>query len=201
MEISTEFWRACSTCKKPIKYKTKFYECSVSTCTRRRTGYVFCSVPCWEVHLPGAKHRDAGAIEKVSPSYEQWKIELAEESAHSSTHNSASGTEAPATTTGVRRIVAHHATSSSGATSTTSSSSSGIHLNFGSTAAKGKSSMDHEVLVVVSKMKQYVKDIADMNTSGDVSDVLSDMIRRACDQAVVNARSDGRKTVMARDFK
>lgn len=50
-------------------------------------------------------------------------------------------------------------------------------------------------------MKQYIKDRADMNTSGDVNDVLSDMIRRACDDAIAHARSDGRKTVMARDFK
>lgn len=61
------FWRKCSSCKKEIGLSTKYYECSVSTCTGQRTGYVFCSIPCWEVHLPGARHRDAGAIEKKSP--------------------------------------------------------------------------------------------------------------------------------------
>lgn len=68
-------------------------------------------------------------------------------------------------------------------------------------SAGGSSPMSQEVLVVVSKMKQYIKDRADMNTSGDVSDVLSDIIRRACDDAIDQARADGRKTVMARDFR
>lgn len=74
-EISPEFWRRCSSCKNPIGYKAKHYVCSVSTCTRKRTGYVFCSVACWERHLPGARHRDAAAIESTSPTFEQWKIE------------------------------------------------------------------------------------------------------------------------------
>jgi hypothetical protein len=76
MEINLEFWRPCSSCKKPIKYSSRFYECSVSTCNRKRTGYVFCSVGCWERHLPGARHRDAGAVEKQSPSLQEWKKEL-----------------------------------------------------------------------------------------------------------------------------
>ena len=60
--------------------------------------------------------------------------------------------------------------------------------------------MAAEVLVVVSKMKQYVKERADMNTSGDVADILSDLIRRSCDEAIDRARAEGRKTLMARDF-
>ncbi len=44
-----------------------YYECNVSTCNGKRTGYAFCTVQCWEVHLPGARHRNAGAIEKKSP--------------------------------------------------------------------------------------------------------------------------------------
>jgi histone H3/H4 len=39
-----------------------------------------------------------------------------------------------------------------------------------------------------------------MNTSGDVADILSDFVRSHCDEAIENARKDGRKTVMARDF-
>ena len=74
-EINSEFWRRCSSCKNVIGYKAKHYVCSVSTCTRKRTGYVFCTVACWERHLPGARHRDAAAIESVSPSFEQWKAE------------------------------------------------------------------------------------------------------------------------------
>jgi hypothetical protein len=80
MEVSSEFWRPCSSCKKTINYSTKYYECSVSTCTGKRKGYVFCSVSCWERHLPGARHRDAGAIEKMSPTFSEWKKQVEENS-------------------------------------------------------------------------------------------------------------------------
>ena len=61
------FWKKCSACKKEIGFSKIYYECSVSTCNGKRTGYAFCTVQCWEVHLPGARHRDAGAVEKKSP--------------------------------------------------------------------------------------------------------------------------------------
>ena len=64
-----------------------------------------------------------------------------------------------------------------------------------------KSPMENEVLVVVSKMKQYIKDTSDMNTSEDVNLMISHMIRIQLDRAIDNARREGRKTVMARDFK
>lgn len=50
-------------------------------------------------------------------------------------------------------------------------------------------------------MKQYIRDISDFNTSEDVNQLLSEIIRTECEKAVANARADGRKTVMARDFK
>lgn len=59
---------------------------------------------------------------------------------------------------------------------------------------------DKEVLVVASKIKAYIKDKGDMKTSATVLDVLSDRLRALCDQAVESARSDGRKTVLDRDF-
>jgi histone H3/H4 len=58
-----------------------------------------------------------------------------------------------------------------------------------------------EVLIVVSKLKSYVKESCDMNTSGDVADTLSDYVRAIVDQASINARAEGRKTLMGRDFK
>lgn len=57
-----------------------------------------------------------------------------------------------------------------------------------------------EVLVVVSKLKNYIRAASGMNTSGNVGPALSAMIRKVCDQAIENARSDGRKTVMDRDI-
>jgi len=59
---------------------------------------------------------------------------------------------------------------------------------------------DKEVLVVASKIKAYIKDKGDMKTSANVLDVLSDRLRSLCDQAIESARSDGRKTVLDRDF-
>jgi len=58
----------------------------------------------------------------------------------------------------------------------------------------------NEVLVVASKVKAYVKASGDMKTSAGVLQVLSDRLRTMCDQAVESARSDGRKTVLDRDF-
>ena len=58
----------------------------------------------------------------------------------------------------------------------------------------------NEVLVVASKVKSYIKDKGDMKTSASVLTALSDRIRSMCDEAVENARSDGRKTVLDRDF-
>ena len=62
--------------------------------------------------------------------------------------------------------------------------------------------MSKEVLVVVSKLKTYIKDKSGgMATSGNVSEALSDKIRELCDQAIETAKADGRKTVMDRDFQ
>jgi hypothetical protein len=59
---------------------------------------------------------------------------------------------------------------------------------------------DNEVLVVASKVKSYIKAQGDMKTSSAVLAVLSDRIRSLCKQAIDNARNDGRKTVLDRDF-
>ncbi len=60
-------WRRCSACKNPIASGAIYWTCSVSTCNRKRTGLAFCTVTCWEVHLPGANHREAWAVEKFAP--------------------------------------------------------------------------------------------------------------------------------------
>jgi len=60
---------------------------------------------------------------------------------------------------------------------------------------------EQEVLLVVSKLKNYIRDASGMNTAGNVAPLLSDKIRQMCDQAIERARSDGRKTVKDRDFE
>ncbi len=59
---------------------------------------------------------------------------------------------------------------------------------------------DNEVLIVVSKLKNYVRAKSGMNTAGNVAAKVSDIIRNLCDEAIESARSDGRKTLMDRDF-
>lgn len=153
------FWRKCNSCKKPIAFNSKYYVCSVSTCNGERTGYVFCTVPCFEVHLPGARHKDAAAIESRSP-------------------GSAAADRSPA-----RKII-----SSGPSVSTT---------NFGG----GKAApIQREVLIIASRLKDYISARSEMNTSANVMDVLSDHVRVLADRAIDSARSEGRKTVLDRDF-
>lgn len=61
--------------------------------------------------------------------------------------------------------------------------------------------MSDETLIVVSKLKNYIKLQSEMNTSGNVTEKLSSIVRRLCDRAIANAKRDGRKTVMDRDFE
>ncbi len=57
-----------------------------------------------------------------------------------------------------------------------------------------------EVLVVASKVKKYIKDKGQMNTSAAVMEFLTKIVMRECDKAMEAARNDKRKTVMDRDF-
>lgn len=58
-----------------------------------------------------------------------------------------------------------------------------------------------ETLVVVSKVKAYIKKKAEMNTSASAMPALTKIVEDACNKAIENARRDGRKTVMDRDFE
>lgn len=58
-----------------------------------------------------------------------------------------------------------------------------------------------DVLIVASKLKEYIRvKSAGMNTAANSIDRLSDIVRLHCDRAIERARSEGRKTVMDRDF-
>jgi hypothetical protein len=151
---ATDLWKKCSSCKKPIAFGGKYWACNVSTCNTKRLGLAFCSVPCWDGHVPVVRHRDAWSIEKVAPTREVWEREQ-----------------------------------------------SGQNLE-ASEPDMDEKNLDKEILVVVSKLKGYIKaKSGGMSTSADVMDSLSDKLRRACEEAIQSARQDGRKTVMARDFK
>jgi hypothetical protein len=159
-------FKLCSECKKPIAFSADYYRCSVSTCNRKRLGLFFCSVPCWDAHVPMMRHRDAWAEKVKAPSREQYLAELAEEEEKEAREMAAEESEK------ARRVV-------------------GLPGD----------DLPKDVLIVVSKLKAYVKAQSGMSTSDGVMEVLSKHLRRLCDQAAQHAGTAGRKTVMDRDFE
>jgi histone H3/H4 len=71
------------------------------------------------------------------------------------------------------------------------------------TNAAASTDQEHhqDVLVIASKLKNYIKAKSGMNTSAAVMEAISNRIRQLCDQAIDHAKQDGRKTVMDRDFQ
>lgn len=174
-------FRRCSICRREIDFESKYWVCSVSTCNRSRTALYFCSVACWDAHLGETRHREAWAEERLAPTREAWARELAtglEDTADVPV------TAAPPP----RRVVV------AASPSPTPAAGAGA-------AASRETEVPHDVLVVVSKLKAYVRAKSGMNTSDGVVEVLSDYLRRVCDEAIRNAAADGRKTVMDRDFR
>lgn len=57
-----------------------------------------------------------------------------------------------------------------------------------------------ESLIVISKVKKFIKEKADMNTSAGFFEPLNNDIVKACRDAMAHAQKLGRKTVMGKDF-
>lgn len=57
-----------------------------------------------------------------------------------------------------------------------------------------------ESLIVISKVKKFIKDQADFNTSANFFEPLNEDIIKACREAATHAQKIGRKTVMGKDF-
>lgn len=163
-----DVWRNCNICKAAMGFEAEYFCCSVSTCNRKRTGLFFCSLACFEAHLPTARHRDAWAESQRSPSRAQALAEDSEDSEDS---------PLPA-----RRVVTAAAPRSS------------------AQPEPARAEPEAEVLVVVSKLKKYVKDWSGMNTSDGVVALLSEHLRELCRGAIRNAGMDNRRTVLDRDF-
>ncbi len=161
-------WRRCSACKRAIELGATYWVCNVSTCNRKRTGLVFCTVSCWEVHLPTANHRESWALVRSAPQ----TLESEEAPA-----------KAAAPTGGRRRIARPDGRS--------------IRPS-GERAAAAEPV--GEVLIVASRLKDYVRERSGFNTSDRVLEPLSKIVRRVCDEAIRNAVRDGRKTVLDRDI-
>lgn len=71
--MTQTFWRRCSSCKKEIGFAHPYWICSVSTCNRKGSSFAFCSVGCWDAHVPTLRHREAWAEEQRSPSESEWR--------------------------------------------------------------------------------------------------------------------------------
>lgn len=184
MDVTSTVWKLCSSCKKPIYLKSVYWTCNVSTCNRKRTGLVFCSVECWDAHVPMYNHRESWAIENRAPK------ELTADDLPEAEGTKSEKSAAPSAS---RRVVSDREKFISGLGSEETVEDEREYNMTEGNAEK-------EVLIVASKLKNYIRAKSGMNTSAAVIDVLSDKVRDLCDQAVEAAKRDGRKTVMDRDF-
>lgn len=168
------FWRKCSSCKKEIAYGAPYYRCSVSTCQHERTGYRFCSVQCWDVHLGFQRHRSAFAEEARAPSREEAsEVLVAEASSETST----------LPRDPVKKIIEAKAPSSA-------------------ISPRGPTALpETETLVVVSKVKGLIREQVGFNTSECCIDALTKKVVEACLEGIKHAQAAGRKTVMGRDIR
>lgn len=170
-------WRPCSACKKPIPLGATYYVCSVSTCNRPRTGLVFCDVSCWEVHLPIARHREAWAEEQTAPRT------AAEANPEPKPRTRRAAVEKQTPAPAAKRTVVRRPAAGGGAP-----------------AEPAAGDLPLEVLIVASRLKEYVRARSGMNTSDRVLEPLSKIVRAAVDEAIRTAQSDERKTVLDRDI-
>jgi len=182
-------WRKCSSCKKPILHRTRHYVCSVSTCNRIRTGYVFCSVTCWDIHLPTMNHRSAWAEERTAPAYESKPQPVP--TPHMPKNRTA-GTQPTARPTQARVIRRRG-----------NDDGTVIPIRSRDTQPAGLAAPNPtggDILVVASRLKAHILANSSLKTSQDVLEILSDTLRALCDTAIQTAQANERKTVLDRDL-
>jgi hypothetical protein len=168
-----ETWLKCSACRNPIAFGVTHWVCSVSTCNRARTRLVFCTVSCWDSHVAMLRHRDSWAVEAKAPSKAVWEAELAA--------NPPDEISIPDKPAAPRRIVGDPGPAAASA------------------ASPSGAPVERDMLIVVSKLKKYIKDRSGMNCGDSVAELLSDHVRAICDEAIRSAGQDERKTVLDRD--
>src|SRR5690606_8171381 len=155
-EAGGDTFRVCSTCRTPIAFEASYFRCSVSTCNRPRTALYFCSIPCWDAHVPEQRHRDAWAEPVTAPTRAEWEAELAR-AAESSSRAPRAREQAPAESASADRREA--------AMSEESPNRKIVSPPAGETAPR-------EILVVVSKLKAYIRARSGFNTSDATAEVL-----------------------------
>jgi hypothetical protein len=183
-----DVWSVCSACRRDIRFGAVHWVCSVSTCNRNRTRLVFCSVACWDSHLSTIRHREAWAVEEVAPKRGEHALDEPP---------AARSAPAPAPITAnpprAQTVVAAPALSPR-----PPAPAGSVTAHAGGPALSNE--YDHDdMLIVVSKLKKYIRDRSGMNTSDAVADMLGDHVRSVADEAIRAAARDGRKTVLDRD--
>jgi histone H3/H4 len=158
-------------------------------------GLVFCSMPCFDAHLPMMRHRDAWAELNDAPTREQALREEAEAEAEA----------APKTVVSVPRAATPQLARPQVAAPQVAAAGAGDDRPTRRVAtlageAQDSSEDEDEVLVVISKLKKFIRTRSGMNTSDGVAAVLSAHLRDLSVQALRHAAADGRKTVLERDF-
>ena len=220
-----ETWLKCSACRNDIPFASKYYQCSVSTCNRARMRLMFCSIVYWDSHMATLRHHDAWTEDKISPTQASWERELASDPeparppaaparpaapqataspiappAAARTVASGAGASPVAPPAAARTVVPGGATAAAPtpprrivgepAPAAPADGTGAVHLN---------DIVDNDVLIVVSKLKKYIKERSGMNCSDAVAEVLSDHVRALCDDSIRAAGRDERKTVLDRD--
>ena len=168
------FFKQCNTCKGDIDFGDEYFICSVSTCQRKATNFAFCSAECWDAHVPLFRHRDAWAEQKQAP------------------------TSAPTPPPAPEKPIAR--TEHSEATRPRTTGEAGQEDSLPPLELQDRAGIPQDILVVASKLKNYIRARSGMNTSDGVLAALSHTLRDLCDEAIQQAYQDGRKTVMDRDF-
>lgn len=180
-------WLRCSACKRDIGFGAAHWVCSVSTCNRNNTNYKFCSVACWDSHVATLRHRDAWAVEARAPSQDQWAREQAPAPSPPPRPPAVASASPGPASDAPRRVVPPPAAAAPALAPAAGS------------AQLVLADAERDVLIVVSKMKKYIKDRSGMNCSDAVADALSEHVRAVCDEAIRTAARDERKTVLDRD--
>ncbi len=222
-----ETWRRCSTCKKEIAYGAPIVLCSVSTCNRPRTGMVFCSEPCWDAHVPIMRHRDCWYEEKRAPRTADEAADRAAQSRPAK--GASSTTDKPPTELKeaahvprevlivASRLKSYVKDRSEMNTSDKAMSPLSDRVRELCNAAIARAAADArktvldrdfmlppsseggEVLIVGSRLKNYIKAKSGLRTSDTVFDPLSDWVRHYAKESIRAAGMDDRKTVLDRD--
>jgi hypothetical protein len=130
------------------------------------------------VHLPEAHHREAWALERTAPRTAAEAGAGPKAGAESPAPKELAPAQAPKelapARAGERRLVRP-------------------------AAASSRPAAPREILIIASRLKDYIRARSGFHTSDNVLDPLSDAVRHLCDEAILKAEREGRRTVLDRD--